>query len=150
MENLSNLVGRQLQLVRNHKPMEVQERVLTAEQQEERYTIYGAPASPVLPLCEMCHQPHGGTQHGWLKKAHGPETNWKPVFDPCPKCSPAAMALQLEAKAKKSQIVLDEIFGSAQIPWHAKSWEFSNFPKDGDQDSLQVVQEFVSRHLEGD
>jgi DNA replication protein DnaC len=150
MENLHKIIVPQLQLIRNYKPLEIPERVLTAEQQEDLYTVYGAPVSPVLPLCEMCHQPHGGTQHGWLKKAHGPETNWKPVEVPCPMCSPSAIALQLEEKARKSQVVLEEIFGSAQIPWHAKLWEFSNFPKDGDQDSLQIVQEFVTRHLSGD
>jgi DNA replication protein DnaC len=106
---------------------------------------------PKLPNCDYCHQPHGGTQHGWVKLAnHGPQTQWKTQFEPCPKCSPDAKRAQQEEKAKKSQSVLANIFGDAQIPFHAKKWEFANYPASADQEAYKVVYEFVQQHLAGD
>src|SRR5258708_29872572 len=66
---------------------------------------------------------------------------------PCPTCSGDAMK---KRAARRQAELIQRIFGGYQIPWKMRDWEFTSFPKSGDQSALAAVEKFIARHLAGD
>lgn len=67
----------------------------------------------------------------------------KTIEVPCPRCIPRRRAQ--DASVRQVALV-DRVFGGPQIPHRARTWEFSTFPSEGDQDARAVVERFVETH----
>lgn len=81
---------------------------------------------------------------GWTRRDEfGPDTDYRSVLVPCPSCTPDRRAKQSEVLQAR---LVDRLFGGTQIPYQARTWEFSTFPSNGDQHARDQVEHFVQTH----
>lgn len=109
-------------------------------------TTASFPRVPQADICPVCKMP---MKDGVINHVSG-GYDWqhmKTVLKPCPKCS--IETANREAVRRETETII-RVFGDAQIPWRAQSWEFSNYPADADQKAKALVMAFVQRHLAGD
>jgi DNA replication protein DnaC len=88
--------------------------------------------------CSVCNDA------GWTRRDEfGPDTGYRSVLVPCPSCTPGRRSKQSEVLQAR---LVDRLFGGSQIPYRARTWEFSTFPSDGDQSARDLVEHFVQMH----
>src|SRR5579859_3738289 len=122
---------------------------LSEEEQEQEKKL------SQLWTCKRCTQLAGEYQHGWIirRKSDG-DCEWEPgpngrprqIMDPCPVCSPKALA---NIARKKRQETLDKAFSGSNIPQRFAGWTFETYPHLSDQRAKSTMMRFVNRQLRG-
>ena len=127
--------------------------VKSQEQEAQPYVVNAFVVDekpPLVPCCSQCMFPLSETAHGWVRdfSKHFDHVGHNRKFDyceiPCPSCSSSAME---RSRARKQEENVSRLFGSSNIPHHARKWTFESIPTDADQNALAFVRAFVQGHL---
>ena len=97
-------------------------------------------------VCPTCKRPLVKGTINYTRSGYD-LTNMRTLLVPCPTCSGDATSYE---RARRGSEAVARVFGSAQIPWRCREWNFESYPADADQNARIQVQNFVQRHLAGD
>jgi DNA replication protein DnaC len=103
---------------------------------------YMPPPKREVETCPTCKFPLASDTHGWVSTGYDDRLHRTNVIA-CPMCSGGI-------EAKRQAQLINDLFGDAHIPWYAKDWGFSTYPKnDANLEAYEDMITFITEKLEG-